>query len=58
MYAACDKAEQPRPPFPASDLVEGLLVFIYMSTGWRIGATLALRREDVDLEMHGSFSAR
>jgi integrase len=50
LYAVCDQAELPdRLPFPAADWWRGLLVTLYL-TGWRIGALLALQREDVDLE--------
>jgi integrase len=50
LYAACETARLPaRLPYPAADWWRGLLVTAYM-TGWRIGALLALRREDLDLE--------
>lgn len=50
LYAAADSARLPNDlPYPASEWWRGLLVFLYM-TGWRIGAALALRREDLDLE--------
>jgi integrase len=50
LYAACDKAELPdRLPYQAADWWRGLLVTLYL-TGWRIGALLALKRDDVNLE--------
>ncbi len=50
LYGACDVARVPAGlPYPAADWWRGLLVTAYM-TGWRIGALLALRREDLDLE--------
>jgi integrase len=50
IYHACDQARLPRDQsYPAADWWKGLLMTGYM-TGWRIGAMLALRREDVDLE--------
>jgi len=50
LYAACEEARYPkRLPYPAADWWRGLLITAYM-TGWRIGALLALRREDVDLD--------
>lgn len=50
LYHACRHASLPENlPFAATEWWRGLLVTAYM-TGWRIGALLALRREDVDLE--------
>jgi len=50
IYHACDVAKLPKElPYPAADWWRGLLMVGYM-TGWRIGAMLSLRREDVDLE--------
>ena len=49
LYRACDSVRWPgQQPYPAADWWRGLLVMAYM-TGWRIGALLALRWEDVDL---------
>jgi integrase len=51
IYQACEKARMPKdiPNVAASDWWRSLLVFGYM-TGWRIGETLALKRDDLDLE--------
>jgi integrase len=50
LYQACDKARWPDgQAFTPGDWWRGLLMFAYM-TGWRIGAMLALRREDVNLD--------
>ena len=50
LYDACPRAKYPDPaPFPAADWWRGLLMFAYL-TGWRIGAILALRWEDTDLD--------
>lgn len=50
MYQVCDQAKLPRDQaYPAADWWRGLIMCGYM-TGWRIGAMLALRREDVDLD--------
>jgi integrase len=50
LYAACDGMTLPdKLPYPAADWWRGLLITAYL-TGWRIGALLALRRDDVDLE--------
>src|SRR5262249_52450485 len=42
-------------PYSAADWWRGLLVTAYM-TGWRIGALLALKREDVDLDAGTAIS--
>ncbi len=56
IYAACDAARYPAGlPYPAADWWRGLLVTAYM-TGWRVGALLALGREDVDLDAGTAFS--
>jgi integrase len=56
LYRACEAMKYPRGlPCPAADWWRGLLVTAYL-TGWRIGALLALRREDVDLEAGTAFS--
>jgi integrase len=50
IYAACDVAKRPQDlPYAAGEWWRGLLVTAYM-TGWRIGALLALRREDLDMD--------
>ena len=49
IYKHCDVATKPAQlPFPPGTLWQALLVFLQM-TGWRIGETLALRRDDIDL---------
>jgi len=49
IYQACEGARWPdNQPYPAAEWWRGLIVTAYM-TGWRIGALLSLRREDVDL---------
>jgi integrase len=57
IYQACEEAARwpENQPYPAADWWRGLLMTAYM-TGWRIGALLALRREDVDLEAGTAFS--
>jgi integrase len=56
LYQACESARLPAGrPFPASAWWRALLVTAYM-TGWRIGALLALRRDDVDLDKGTAFS--
>jgi integrase len=55
-YAACDSAKLPDAQgYTAGDWWRALLVTAYM-TGWRIGALLALRREDVDLDKGTALS--
>jgi integrase len=55
-YSACQVARWPEnQPYTAADWWRGLLNFAYM-TGWRIGAILPLRREDVDLEAGTALS--
>jgi integrase len=49
IYAACDKATTPDCPAGPAAWWRALLVFCQM-TGWRIGETLALRWDDVDLD--------
>src|SRR5262249_8957560 len=50
LYGACDRMKHPAGlSYPPGDWWRGLLVTIYM-TGWRIGQTLALAREDVVLD--------
>lgn len=51
MIEACKVATMPEdvPNVPAVEWWRGLLVMLYM-TGWRIGQTLAIRWEDVDLD--------
>jgi integrase len=50
LYGACDAARWPEQrPFSPADFWRGLLIMAYM-TGWRIGALMALRWEDVDLD--------
>ena len=50
LYEHCDAARWPdSQPYSAADWWRALLVTAYM-TGWRIGALLALRRQDVNLE--------
>ena len=51
LYEACRHAKMPAdvPNVDTANWWRGLLVFIYM-TGWRIGAVLALRREDLSLD--------
>lgn len=50
IYQACDAAKMPRNlPYPAAAWWRALLTFCYM-TGWRISETLAVRRDDVDLD--------
>jgi integrase len=56
LYQACDVAKYPDGlPYPAAAWWRGLLVFAYL-TGWRIGAILALKRENVDLEAGTALS--
>lgn len=56
VYHACDQAKVPDDlPVTAADWWRGLLITAYM-TGWRIGALLSLRREDVDLEAGTAIS--
>ncbi len=50
VYRVCDQARRPAcQGYTAGDWWRGLLVTVYL-TGWRIGAVLALRRADVDLD--------
>jgi len=50
LYAAADAARWPdKQPYPPGDWWRALLLFAYM-TGWRIGALLEVRWDDVDLE--------
>jgi integrase len=57
IYQACETAARwpEHQPYSPADWWRGLLMTAYM-TGWRIGALLALRREDVDLEAGTAFS--
>ncbi len=56
VYQAADQARFPSDqPYPAADWWRGLLVTGYM-TGWRIGALLSLRRDDVDFEKATALS--
>jgi integrase len=56
LYAACDTMKYPKGlPYAAADWWRGLLVTAYL-TGWRIGALLALRRADVDLDKATALS--
>ena len=51
IYRACDVARLPKDlPYPASDWWRALLTFTYM-TGWRVSEPLALRRDDLDLDV-------
>jgi integrase len=51
IYQATEKGTRwpDRQPYSPGEWWRGLLMFIYM-TGWRIGQTLAVRRDDVNLE--------
>jgi integrase len=51
IYKACEVATMPSnvPNVSPVDWWRGLLVLLYMS-GWRIGQTLKLKREDIDLD--------
>ena len=51
MFQACEVTTMPSdvPNVSPVDWWRGLLVLLYM-TGWRIGQTLKLKREDIDLE--------
>jgi integrase len=51
IYQACEVATMPSgiPNVSPADWWRGLLVFLYM-TGWRIGQTLELKRDDINLE--------
>ena len=51
IFKACEVATMPSdlPNVVPADWWRGLLVLLYM-TGWRIGSTLKLRSEDIDLE--------
>jgi len=57
IYKACEQARMPAdiPNILPVDWWRGLIVFAYM-TGWRIGALLALHREDVDLNAGTAIS--
>jgi integrase len=57
IYRACDQARVPSglANVEPADWWRALLTFIYM-TGWRIGATLALRRDCIDLDEGVAFS--
>jgi len=56
IYQACDVAKYPAgQPYPPADWWRALLMMGYL-TGWRIGAILALRREDVDLDAGTAIS--
>lgn len=50
IYQACEVATMPSgiPNVSPADWWRGLLMFLYM-TGWRIGQTLELKRDDIDL---------
>ena len=51
IYGACDAATLPTgQPFAPGDWWRAMLVFLYM-TGWRISEPLALRRDDLDLDL-------
>lgn len=57
MFQACEVATMPAdlPNVSPVDWWRGLLVMLYM-TGWRIGQTLAMRREDIDVEAGTALS--
>ena len=56
IYGACETARWPDVgPFSPADWWRGLITMAYM-TGWRIGALLALRWDDVDLEAGTAIS--
>ena len=56
MLEACEVATMPNVPNVSSaDWWRGLLVMLYM-TGWRIGQTLKLNREDIDFEAGTALS--
>jgi integrase len=57
LYQACDHAKYPAalPNVSAGDWWRGLLMTAYL-TGWRIGALLALKWADVDLETGTALS--
>lgn len=56
IYAACDFATAPDGRLcPPGDWWRGLLMFAYM-TGWRIGAIMALRWRDLDLDKATALS--
>ncbi|MBI2480720.1 MAG: site-specific integrase [Planctomycetia bacterium] len=51
IYSECDAATLPTgQPFPPGDWWRAMLVFLYL-TGWRISEPLALRRDDLDLDL-------
>lgn len=55
-HVACPLAQRPAGQnYPPADWWRALVVFGYM-TGWRIGAMLALRREDMDLDAGTAIS--
>ena len=48
LYRACDRMDKPASQaYPPADWWRALMVTLYM-TGWRVGATLALKRADID----------
>jgi integrase len=57
LYQACENAARypKNQPYPAADWWRAILVFGYL-TGWRIGAILRLKREDVDLDQGFALS--
>jgi integrase len=56
IYRKCDVADLPRVQgYTVADWWRGLLVTCYM-TGWRIGAVLALKKEDLDLDAGEAIS--
>ncbi len=56
MLEACEVATMPEAPnVSPAEWWRGLLVMLYM-TGWRIGQTLKLKREDIDFEAGTALS--
>ena len=52
LYKACGEARRPdRLPYAPASWWRALIVYCYQGTGWRISEVLALRREDLDMDV-------